>query len=106
MTTASSARRSPRATEIAPPRPRARANTERNGSGAIEARADHTAPKRPGRATPLLLEPRLDLGDPEAEPAADSEPGDLAALEPVDDRARCEAEELAELAGGEEAFTH
>lgn len=54
----------------------------------------------------VALEPRFDFGQAEAEAAADAEAGDLASLEPVDDRGGRVAEILGELAGGEKPLGH
>jgi hypothetical protein len=47
-----------------------------------------------------------DLVEVEADGAAELEPGELAALPPVEDRARLEADRLAELAGSEQFAVH
>jgi hypothetical protein len=55
---------------------------------------------------PVQLEPSFNLARSEAKSTANPEPWKLAALEPIDDGARGEAEEVCDLASGEQAVGH
>src|SRR5207248_1706470 len=57
-------------------------------------------------AEPPPLEPLLNLGRPEPQPAADLEAGHVATLSPIDDRPRSEAEQLTELARRQKPLRH
>jgi len=56
--------------------------------------------------TAPILEPGFELGKQEPQSPAHLEVGDASRFGPVDDRRRREAQELGDLAGGEEAFGH
>jgi hypothetical protein len=54
----------------------------------------------------MLLQPRFDLTESEAQTAAELETGDRARFEPIHNRPGAEAKQIGTLAGGEQRLGH